>query len=181
MQKVRGKSDLERAPAHQGLSYRTRQFFAAVTARVSAEELALVGATLTPAELRLFEAMPLYDRRHCLDVHHTLAAAGHADPLLLRAAIIHDCGKVDDQGRPMGLLWYVAATLLKRLPGLYLAAARLGGPLAPIGVYAEHAWRGAHMAEAAGSPPEIVTTLRHYHDPSPCGRAALLKWADEQH
>lgn len=163
------------------LAYRVRQFSGALRARVSAEERTMVEATLTPSERHLFELMPLYDQRHCLDVHHTLVAAGHCEPLLRRAAIIHDCGKVDDRGRPMGLGWYILATVLKRFPGLYLAAAHLGGPLAPITIYAEHAWRGARMAEAAGAPPAIVETLRHYHDPTPTGMAALLKWADEQH
>lgn len=159
-------------------AYRARQFFAALGARVSPAELALVARTLTPAERRLFEAMPVYDQRHCLDVYATLVAAGHADPILLRAAIFHDCGKVDDRGRPMPLAWYVLATILKRFPGLYLAAARFADPVA---VYAAHAWRGAAMAAAAGSPPELVAALRHYHDPAPSGRAALLQWADEQH
>lgn len=160
-----------------GLPYRARQLFAALRARVSAEERALVEAALTPAELRLFAAMPAYDQRHCLDVRRTLAEAGHADPLLLRAAIIHDCGKVDDAGRPMSLPWYVLTTLLKRSPGLYLAAARL---LPPVAVYADHARRGARMARAAGSPPPIVEAISRYHDPAPAGLAALLKWADEQ-
>lgn len=161
------------------LPYRARQFFATLRANVSAEERLMVAATLTPAELRLFAAMPPYDQRHCLDVHRTLLDAGHDDPLLLRAALIHDCGKLDDAGRPMSLLWYIAATLLKRVPSLYLAAARLA-PRGPIATYAEHAWRGARMASQAGSPPEIVVTIRHYHDPAPTGRAALLKWADER-
>lgn len=160
------------------LAYRARQFFAALRARVGDDERAMVAAALAPAELRLFAAMPTYDQRHCLDVHATLRAAGYDDPLLLRAALFHDCGKVDDAGRPMALGWYVLATLLKRSPALYLAAARV---LAPVRIYAEHAWRGAQMAAAAGSPPEVVTTIRHYHDPAPQGRAAVLQWADQQH
>lgn len=163
-------------------SYRVRQFIAAMRARVSDEERVLVEQQLTLAEQALFAQMPTYDQRHCLDVYYTLVAAGHDDPLLLRAAIIHDCGKVDDDGRPMELGWYVIVTLLKRLPWLYQAAAASGrGLLRPVRVYAEHAWRGSRMAAAAGSPPEIVETLRHYHDAAPCGLAALLKWADEQH
>ncbi len=165
----------------RALPYRVRQFVAAIAARISSEELVMVAARLTPAELRLFLAMPTYDQRHCLDVYQTLYAAGHHDPLLLRAALIHDCGKVSDTGHPMHLGWYMAATLLKRLPGLYLALVRTGGPLTPIRTYAEHAWRGARMAAAAGSPPVMVLTMRHYHDPAPDGYAALLKWADEQH
>lgn len=162
-------------------AYRMRQFRRAVGARVTPDELAMVAALLTPGEWRLFMAMPLYDRRHCLDVYATLLAAGEREPLLLRAALIHDCGKVDDAGQPMSLGWYVLATVLKRIPGLYLAVARLGGGRNPVAIYAEHAWRGARMAAAAGSPPELVAALRHYHDPQPSGYAALLKWADDQH
>ncbi|EFO80485.1 hypothetical protein OSCT_1710 [Oscillochloris trichoides DG-6] len=168
--------------ADESLAYRVRQFTAALHALVSDEERHLVAALLSPSEQRLFNQMPTYDQRHCLDVYYTLVAANHTDPILLRGAIIHDCGKVDDDGRPMGLLWYVAATIIKRLPALYLALAKEGyGPLRPLRVYAEHAWRGAHMAAQAGAPAEMVMMLRHYHDPAPQGRAALLQWADEQH
>lgn len=162
-------------------AYRIQQFAAAVTARVSAEEQALARRLLTPAEYALFRLMPRYDQRHCLDVYGTLATAGHTDPLLLRAALIHDCGKVADDGRPMSLGWYLLTTVIKRIPALYIAVGRPGTPLEPVQRYAEHAWRGAALAAQAGSPERIVTMLRHYHDPAPCGPAALLQWADEQH
>lgn len=162
--------------------YRIYQFVAALRAHISHAEYTHVNRLLSSEEQRLFYAMPVYDQRHCLDVYATLQAAGHTDELLLRAALFHDCGKVDDDGRPMPLRWYVGVTLLKRLARpLYYAAATVGhGPFHPIRIYAEHAWRGAQMATAAGSPPEIVETLRHYHDVAPVGRAALLQWADEQ-
>jgi hypothetical protein len=162
--------------------YRAQQFFTALRAEVSAEERVMVAATLTAGEYTLFKHMPAYDQRHCLDVYNTLRASGYDDPLLLRAAIFHDCGKVDDDGRPMALPWYVLATLLKRVPALYIAvASRPRSMLRPIYIYAEHAWRGAQMAATAGSPPAIVHTIRHYHDPNPNGLAAILQWADEQH
>lgn len=165
-----------------GPGYRVRQLWAALHAHVAPAEYTLATQLLTPDELRLFMAMSLYDQRHCLDVYATLYAAGHRDPLLLRAALIHDCGKVDAAGRPLALPWYVLITLLKRLtPPLYRAAAASGrGWLHPVRVYAEHAWRGSRLAVAAGSPPELVMIIRHYHDLTPTGRAALLQWADEQ-
>lgn len=157
-----------------------RQLLAALRATVSPAEQALVATTLSPGEQRLFGLMPRYDQRHCLDVYATLVAAGHTEPILLRAALIHDCGKVDDGGQPMGLGWYVGVTVLKRSPGLYLTAARLGGPNGPVAIYADHAARGARMAAAVGAPAELCSILRHYHDPAPNGAAALLQWADEQ-
>ncbi len=162
-------------------AYRVQQFVAALRAQVSTDEQALARRQLTPAEYTLFARMPQYDQRHCLDVYHTLHAARHTDPLLLRAALIHDCGKVADDGRPMSLGWYILTTILKRFPTVYIALGRPGTVLEPVQRYAEHAWRGAQLAAHAGSPPVIVTTLRHYHDPAPCGAAALLQWADQQH
>jgi hypothetical protein len=165
------------------LAYRVQQFAAAVGGRVRDDELALVRATLAPSELVLFEAMPRYDQRHCLDVYYTLRDAGYTDPLLLRATMFHDCGKVDDGGRPMPLAMYMLAAALKDYtPWLYRALAASGrGPLRGIRIYAEHAWRGSRMAARAGCPPEIVATIRHYHDDHPTGMAAQLQWADEQH
>jgi hypothetical protein len=165
----------------QDLAYRMRQFGAALRAQVSAEEQVLARSVLTPAEYRLFAQMPRYDQRHCIDVYRTLVAAGQTEPLLLRAALIHDCGKVADDGRQMSLGWYILVTLVKRIPALYIALGRPGSVVEPVQRYAEHAWRGAHFAACAGSPPVMLTTLRHYHDPSPTGLAALLQWADEQH
>ncbi|MBC8075479.1 MAG: hypothetical protein H7Y32_05340 [Chloroflexales bacterium] len=172
-----------RQPLYATLAYRVRQFRAALAATVGDDEHALVARLLAPAELPLFEAMPAYDQRHCLDVFYTLRAAGHDDILLLRAALFHDCGKLDDDGTPMSLPWYITASLLKALaPPLYRVLAEIGrGPLRPLRVYAEHAWRGSRMAARAGSPPTIVQAIRHYHDKQPTGLAAQLQWADEQH
>ncbi len=177
---------VEQSPTRPPLSelrYRIRQFQAAIQAEVQAEEWQLVAQVLTAAEYRLFLDMPRYDQRHCLDVYTTLVRAGYSDPYLLRAALIHDCGKVDDDGRGLPLFWYTLVTMLKKVaPGLYGAAAASGrGPLHPLRIYAEHAWRGAQMAARAGSPAEVVSIIRHYHDVAPTGQAALLQWADQQH
>jgi hypothetical protein len=163
------------------ISYRIRQFMQAVRGRVTPAEWELVQRTLPPAELRLFQAMPRYDQRHCLDVYWTLWHAGQRAPLLLRAALVHDCGKIDDQGRPMQLTWYMLVTLLRIVRPLYVAAAASGrGPFLPVRIYAEHAWRGSRMLAAANAPAEIVAMVRHYHDPAPQGDAAILQWADNQ-
>ncbi len=165
------------------LCYRVRQFRAAIQAEVQTEEWQLVAQVLTATEYRLFLDMPRYDQRHCLDVYTTLIRAGCSDPHLLRAALIHDCGKVDDNGRGLPLFWYTLVTMLNKVaPGLYRTAAASGrGPLRPFRLYAEHAWRGAQMAARAGSPAEMVAIIRHYHDVAPTGQAALLQWADQQH
>jgi hypothetical protein len=165
------------APRH-----RLRQFFAALTADLSPGERALVAQALSPGERALFERMPLYDQRHCLDVYYTLRRGGYDDPLLLRAALIHDCGKVDDDGRPIPLLYYGLFVVLQRLaPPLYAWGARQGrGLLRPFAVHAAHDERAALLAERAGSPPDLVATLRDYGAGRPTARTLALSWADRQ-
>jgi hypothetical protein len=162
--------------------YRLRQLYAALRARLTPEDRALVAQALTPAELALFERMPRYDQRHCLDVYLALRGGGHSDPLLLRAALLHDCGKVGDDGRPLPLLYYGLFVVLQRLaPGLYRWGARVGrGPLRHFAVHAAHDERGAAMAAAAGSPPELVAILRDYGARRITPQTRALGWADRQ-
>jgi hypothetical protein len=164
------------------IRYRLLQLSNALTAHLTSEEHALVAATLSPAELPLFVRMPSYDQRHCLDVYRLLRRGGYADPLLLRAALLHDCGKVDDRGRSIPLLYYGVFVVLKRAaPALYAWAARDGrGPLHPFAIHAAHDQRSARMAEAAGSPPELVATLRDYAEQRMNERTRALSWADNQ-
>ncbi len=162
---------------------RLSQLWRALSGRVSQDEEALVRTVLPPFELGLYTRMPQRDRRHCLDVYHTLVRAQIADPLVLRAALFHDTGKVDDQGRPVPLLWYGGLVIFKRLwPHTYaLLAASPRGLRRYFYRYAHHGPLGAALAQRAGSPPAIVAMLRHYHDDNPSGQAALLRWADQQH
>jgi hypothetical protein len=164
------------------MHYRLRQLFAALSARLSPDDRALVAGTLDAAELRLFERMPRYDQRHCLDVYQTLRAAGYDDAPLLKAALLHDCGKVDDDGRPIPLVYYGAFVVLKRcLPGLYDLAARSRHPLLrPFAIHAAHEQRAACMAEAAGSSPELLAVLRDYAARRATAPTAALGRADER-
>ena len=162
--------------------YRLKQFFAALSARLSLADRLFVAQMLTSTELRLFQQMPRYDQRHCLDVYRTLEDGGYHDRLLLQAALLHDCGKVDDDGRPLPLLYYGLFVVLRRwLPGLYDLAARSGrGPLRRFAVHAAHEQRSAHMAAAAGSAPELVALLRDYAERRATEQTRALGWADEQ-
>jgi hypothetical protein len=160
--------------------YRLRQFFAAVGGHITLDERVLVVGLLDPGELQLFERMPRFDQRHCLDVYHTLVRAGYDDSLLLRAALIHDCGKVADDGRAIPLVYYGLFVVLQRFaPALYQRAAGDGrGPLWPFAVHATHEQRAALLAELMGSPPELVAILHDYAARRVTERTAALAWAD---
>lgn len=162
--------------------HRLRQFLAAITAHISLDERILVVRTLSDGELLLFERMSVFDQRHCLAVYHTLVRHGYDDPLLLRAALIHDCGKVDDDGERIPLLYYGIFVVLKALaPEIYRQAAEDGrGLLRPFAVHAAHEMRAAVLAEVFGRPPEVVAILRDFAARRATAPTTALHWADEQ-
>ncbi len=159
-------------------AYRTRQFVGSLRPRVPAEERAELASLLSAGEQRLFESMTLRDQRHGLDVYRTLRRQGHQDAALLTAALLHDVGK----GRIS--LWHRVAYVLlgAGAPALLdrLAAEEGAGWRQALWRCVHHPERGAEMAAAAGSAPEVVRLIRlQESDEGVDSRLQLLRAADE--
>jgi hypothetical protein len=180
--------------ANGTLRYRVRQFLRAVVARVSEEELEQISDVLTPASLDLFRSMDVQDQRHGLDVCAALRQAGHANPDLLAAALLHDVGK----SAAWLPVWQRAIIVLveRFAPGMLArvsqhASQSISKPASPghrperireyrdrgvwgcesvrawwrpFAVHARHPEVGAHWAENAGCSPLTVALIRRHED-----------------
>ena len=148
----------------QAVSYRVTQFLRALTARVSAEEVEQATRLLTPEAQALFCRQAIQDQRHALAVYRTLQQAGHTDPRLLAAALLHDVGKA--AGR-LPSFFRVVIVLMGRLAPRMLArlsqgeANLLNGPFV---IHARHPERGAHWAGEAGCSPLTVALIRRHEE-----------------
>ena len=139
--------------------HRVRQFASHVRARVSPDETALAHRILPAAAAPLFDAMPVADRRHALDVVDRLLAAGHDDPDLLVAALLHDAAK----GRRMRLPHRVAGVLLEAVaPRLLrrLATADERSWRHPLHLYLHHAELSADLARQGGGSERAARFIR---------------------
>lgn len=146
--------------------YRIRQFLRAVRAqRASAEELDRVQMILNSDQMAVFRCLPPYDQRHSLEVLEALRAAGHDEPALLAAALLHDAAKTR-----MRLHHRALVVLVRTLaPGLAERWSQGDGTgwTAPFVIAAHHAEWGAEMAARAGSDPLTVSIIRRHHAPLP--------------
>jgi hypothetical protein len=130
-----------------------------VRAKIAPEETALVLRILSDGGAQLFESMPAADRRHGLDVADRLLRAGHDDPDLLGAALLHDAAK----GHRMRLWHRVTGVLLEAAaPSLLrrLASPDPASPRHPFHLYLHHAPMSAELAAAAGCPPRLGAFIR---------------------
>lgn len=131
---------------------------------------------LTPAQLALFDGMPVADQRHGLDVLGRLRASGPEDRDLFLAGLFHDAGK----GRSIRL-WHRVAWSLGELLGAWVhgVAARLPGGGDAMARLRDHADRSAALAVAAGCGPRTADLIRGDVSNGDAPAAALLHAADE--
>lgn len=152
-----------------------RQAFRYWRAQVPPRERESLLAWLTPAQLALFDAMHLADRRHGLDVVAALREGGEEDPDVLLAGLLHDAGK----GRTgMGPRVVYA---LGQAYGRWVEA-----PLRPFSAMtsalerlAVHPETSARLAEAAGCSPRTVELIRWQDAPRDPDAGERLRLADE--
>jgi hypothetical protein len=150
----------------------------ALSARVRPDEIARIAPLLQPHELELFVTMSAAGMRHGLNVFQTLQAAGETDACLLRAGLLHDCGKRLPDGRPLAVGWYILGSQLEHVPALYAWMCRR---ILQLQLYRDHAAAGAALLTAAGSDRTLCDVVARHHAPSDDWRVQRLKWADAQH
>ncbi len=156
---------------------KSRQFVRHLTGRVTPAERTALADWLTPAQLRLYEAMHPADQRHGLDVVAALRAAGYGDdPELLLAGLLHDASK----GPTVGV-WHRVAWSLGEHYGTAVERplARLPGFRSAFGRLRDHAVRSAELAAAAGCTPRTADLIRHQAEPSDPVAGEALRLADE--
>jgi hypothetical protein len=154
---------------------KTRQVVGHLRARVAPDERDEVAGWLSPAELALFDAMHVADRRHGLDVVARLRADGVGERDVLVAGLLHDCAKGDTSVLPRiayslgqrygAWIWRVAGFV----PGWGSALRRLR----------VHAEASAAAVERAGGSPRTVELIRHQENPVDPIAGEQLRLADE--
>jgi hypothetical protein len=157
--------------------YRVRQFRDHLLARVGPEERAAAHAALPPGAAALFDAMPVADQRHAIDVWSRLRSAGEADPDLMAAALLHDAGK----GRRIRLWHRVVAVLLETVAPARLD--QLGSPdrgswRYPFYLHRHHEALSARAALDAGCGPRVAAFIAGTVEDPDAQLAAALRAAD---
>ncbi|MEP6775718.1 MAG: hypothetical protein ABJA50_08995 [Chloroflexota bacterium] len=172
-------------------AYRSRQLFAALLGRVSDSDMAEARSVLGPASYTVFAAMPRQYRLHGLTVYRTVRENGCDDPVVLQAALLHDCGKYDPiSGRYVTVVHRMLVVVLENLPGGNRLARTLasrgrrkpGGWLFyPFYLSRNHPRLGAELAARSGTQAGVVRLIASHHGSKPDdSRLETLQAADDK-
>ncbi len=158
--------------------HRVAQLVSHLTARVAPGEETLVHRILPPSAWPLFDAMPVADRRHGLDVVNRLLAAGVDDGELLAAALVHDGAK----GHRLRLWHRVAGVVLEAVGPRLLARLATPDPGSrgyPWYLYLHHGELSAALARASGLSERTAAFIAGRPDPADAALASTLRRADD--
>ena len=154
---------------------KVRQTKRHLLASVPARERDAVAAWLSPAQLAVFDAMHVADRRHGLDVVWALRAGGVDDPEVLLAGLLHDAGKGHT-----GLVARIVHSLGQaRMAWVDRAVGRLPAMRRSLDLLRDHAETSARLAEEAGCSPRTVELIRWQDAPRDPEAGERLRLADE--
>lgn len=143
--------------------YRFGQGFSNLRASTLPVGDALAVQRLNPEELKLFRQMDPADQRHCLAVARSLQSSGYSDPVLLKAALLHDVGKsfcsISVAHRTIAVL---LTALFGGLPSFLLWQPE-GTWWMPFRVLANHPRLGAGMLVGADTEERVWRLVELHH------------------
>ena len=120
---------------------------------------------LPPEGVALFLRMIKRDQRHSLDVQQALLIAGHDQPDLLAAALLHDAAKTAQPGHRLKLSHRVAVVLMQAIkPGWVEQVARADPDdwRYLFYLHLRHPEMGARLAQEAGCSQLTAGLIRRH-------------------
>jgi putative nucleotidyltransferase with HDIG domain len=172
---------------------RAKQVWAALTARITADDQLYVAEYLNSREQGLFWQMDLPEQYHALRVAQTAMELAEAYPavdreLLRKAALLHDIGKMRGDISTADKIVTVLVHRFTPRMGRIIARPGKGNKIANLRhafyIYGHHARRGAKSAANAGVEPAVVELIRRHHQKSAHTDSVelkLLRKADNRH
>ena len=144
------------------ISYRVWQFWQSLKRSPSVNDWTAVLDILSEEELDLLKQLPAVDQNHSLRVFRFLQTQGEDDSELLKAALLHDLGKLRYPLRRWERVFAVLVTGLFPQRGMDWGERKPVGLCRPLVVFRQHPHWGAELARIAGSSPRTVWFIKNH-------------------
>ncbi len=151
------------------ISYRVWQYWQSLKSVPREDDQGEAVEILSSEELNLFRQLLALDQNHSLRVLRSLKSEGESDPDLLKAALLHDLGKMRYPLRRWERVLAVLAT--EFFPGKVQTWGKKNptGIYRPLVVLQQHPRWGAELAESVGSSTRTIWFIHNHEKDLPDG------------
>lgn len=149
------------------IGYRVWQFWQSLKNAPHEEDQDGAGEVLSSEELNLFQQLPAADQNHSFRVMRSLKSDGESDPDLLKAALLHDLGKMRYPLRRWERV--IAVLTMEFFPRRLQTWGKKNptGIFRPLVVLQQHSQWGADLADAAGSSTRTIWFILNHEKNQP--------------
>ncbi|WP_026478752.1 HD domain-containing protein [Alkaliphilus transvaalensis] len=139
--------------------YRVKQFINGLTAKVTDKDLEFINQQLTPQEKNLFLKLRVSEQYHSLNVAYGCQSEAPTNNKLIKAALLHDVGKVDTNLTIINKSFVVLAKKLKIKKSLLPSFLQKS-----LEYQLTHPQRGYELLKPLKTEEDILYFVLNHHD-----------------
>lgn len=142
--------------------YRVKQFFWGITAEINLEDREFIRTYLNDDELKLFEELPKYEQAHCIrtakNVHSIYSDKKMSNNLLIKAALLHDIGKIEKK------LNLIDKSVLVVLDKITKGKMKKFSNIDKINIYYNHGDKGYNILKQYCYDERLLYLVKNHHN-----------------
>ncbi|HEY8892241.1 MAG TPA: HDIG domain-containing metalloprotein [Clostridium sp.] len=160
--------------------YRVKQFYRSIVAKINDEDAEFLKTHLQKYELQLFNQLPTYEQKHCVNVARDVKLTCNLRKLqvkdLIKVALLHDIGKIYNSMNPIDKS--IMVILNKMTKGKIRACKKIKN----VNVYYNHGTIGYNLLKEYGYDDRFLFLVKNHHNNKIIGdiELDLLKECDDR-
>lgn len=160
--------------------YRVKQFYWAISSKVNKKDLDFLNSNLNKNELKLFYELSVYDQKHSInvayDVQYVCKKNNLDYKLLLKAALLHDIGKVYKK------LTIIDKSIIVLADNVTKGSIKKFSNIKKINVYYNHGKIGKDMLKDYNYNQKLLYLIENHHNHNVIGNVELdiLRMCDDR-
>ena len=142
--------------------YRVKQFYRSIIAKLNDEDLDFLKTYLEIHELQLFNQLPTYDQKHCVNVAKDVKSTCNQRMLqskdLIRVALLHDIGKIYNSMNP------IDKSIMVLMNSITKGKIKSYNKIKNVNVYYNHGDIGYNLLGKHGYDDRFLFLVKNHHN-----------------
>jgi len=160
--------------------YRVKQFYRSIFSKINDEDIDFLKINLETYELKLFNQLPNYEQKHCInvarDVKFTCIQRKLQVKDLIKVALLHDIGKTHNNMNP------IDKSIMVVLHNITNGKIKAFKKIKNVNVYYNHGDIGYNLLKKHGYDDRFLFLVKNHHNTKIIGdiELDLLKECDDR-
>lgn len=142
--------------------YRVKQFYWSMVSKLNDEDIDFIKMYLETYELQLFNQLPTYDQKHCInvarDVKLTCNQRNLESKLLIKVALLHDIGKIYNSMSP------IDKSIMVIMHNITNGKIKAYKKIKNVNIYYNHGDIGYNLLRKYGYDDRFLFLVKNHHN-----------------